>query len=293
MIRARAFDNALMNWQRQGHIAAYAPARGQEAAQVGSALALDPATDLAFPTFRESAAAIAMEVDFQGYLLAQTGHWHGGGYAAADRHFAPFQAVVGGSVPHAVGWALGKAKDGIPAVALAYLGDGATSQGDVHEAMNFAAVLDAPVVFFVQNNGWSLSTPLERQVGGGDIAARAAADRARRDRRPALIEARTYRRGPHSTSDDPSRYRSLHELERAGEDPWDRIRARVLETGAADQAWLDAIDAAAADQVKAAYAQMVGRGPMKGADMFDLVFAQTTAQLEEQKRRWREESDHV
>ena len=170
----RMLDTGLVTWQRQGLVPAYPPMRGQEAAQVGSALALDRDRDFVFPTYRETGVAVAWDIDLVGYLANHLALWHGGRWDAAASRFAPIQAVVGGSVTHAVGWALGRRLDDAGAVAIAYLGDGASSQGDVHEAMNFAAVLKAPVVFFVQNNRWALSVPLERQVAGGSVAARAA-----------------------------------------------------------------------------------------------------------------------
>ena len=115
-----------------------------------------------------------MGVDMVAYMSTHKATWHGGLYNPLESRLAPIQAVVAGSVLHAVGWAHGQTLDSSNGVAMTYLGDGASSQGDVHEAMNFAAVMKAPVVFFVQNNGWAISVPTERQVAGGSVAARAA-----------------------------------------------------------------------------------------------------------------------
>ncbi|MEP6481959.1 MAG: thiamine pyrophosphate-dependent enzyme [Rhodoglobus sp.] len=317
MYFTRLLDSALVTWQRQGLIPAYPPMIGQEAAQVGSALALDRDRDFVFPTYRELGVAVAWGVDLSGYLANHSGHWHGGRWNAAESRFAPIQAVVGGGVTHAVGWALGRRLDGASAVAIAYLGDGASSEGDVHEAMNFAAVLRAPVVFFVQNNRWSLSVPLERQVAGGSVAARAAgygipgvvvdgddllavyqatsdaAAHARSTGGPIIVEAMTYRRGPHATSDDTGRYRTIDDELSAGEDPLDRLLATLHEAGIADDAWLAEVAQNAEVRVEELRLSTAGTEPIHGAEMFDLVFAESTPQLQRQQAHWREESDHV
>ena len=200
---------------------------------------------------------------------------------------------------------------------MAYLGDGASSQGDVHEAMNFAAVLGAPVVFFVQNNRWALSVPLHRQVAGESVAARAAGygipglvvdgddvaavyramttavEHARSSRQPVVLEAMTYRRGPHATSDDPGRYRSLEDERTAGQDPIDRLRNTLTESGAADAGWFASIDGDVAETVENLHRILVAESPRPGSDLFDSVFVRPTPQLAAQKRRWREESDRV
>jgi pyruvate dehydrogenase E1 component alpha subunit len=316
MAFTRMLDTGLVTWQRQGLVPAYPPMRGQEAAQVGSALALDRERDFVFPTYRETGVAVAWGIDLPGYLANHLALWHGGRWDAAASRFAPIQAVVGGSVTHAVGWALGRRMDDAGAVAIAYLGDGASSQGDVHEAMNFAAVLKAPVVFFVQNNKWALSVPLERQVAGGSVAARAAgygiqgtvvdgddleavytatreaADRARETGEPSVVEAMTYRRGPHATSDDPSRYRTLEEERSAGPDPLERLESVLRERGLADDAWFASVAAEAEPRLEALRQSVVDAQPVPGAEMFDHVFSEPTPQLAQQKAQWRSESEH-
>jgi 2-oxoisovalerate dehydrogenase E1 component alpha subunit len=314
---SRLLDTALVTWQRQGLVPAYPPMRGQEAAQVGSALALDRDRDFVFPTYRETGVAVAWDIDLVGYLANHLALWHGGRWDAAASRFAPIQAVVGGSVTHAVGWALGRRLDDAGAVAIAYLGDGASSQGDVHEAMNFAAILKAPVVFFVQNNRWALSVPLERQVAGGSVAARAAgygipgvvvdgddlvavytatrdaAELARTTGQPSVVEAMTYRRGPHATSDDPGRYRTLDDERSAGPDPLDRLEAELRERGLADDDWFAAVAADAEPRLEALRESVVDAQPVPGAEMFDHVFSEPTPQLTRQKALWESETEHV
>jgi 2-oxoisovalerate dehydrogenase E1 component alpha subunit len=323
MAAVRQLDVSAVAWQRQGIIPGYAPELGQEAAQVGSGYAVDTSRDFVFPTYREMGVARAMGVDMVKYMSTHKASWHGGLYDPQASRLAPIQAVVAGSVLHAVGWAHGQTLEGTPpdgrsAVAMAYFGDGASSQGDVHEAMNFAAVLKAPVVFFVQNNGWAISVPTDRQVAGGSVAARAAGygipalqvdgndvvavlqatqrafAHSRTGKGPVLIEAMTYRRGPHSTSDDPGRYRSLsEERDGAGEDPLERFRRRLLSDGIAGEEFFARAQAAAAAETESVREGLEALGPRPGGEMFDLVFQEPTPALQSQAAMWREESEHV
>ncbi|WP_346959207.1 thiamine pyrophosphate-dependent enzyme [uncultured Arthrobacter sp.] len=321
MVAVRHLDTSAIAWQRQGIIPGYAPEFGQEAAQVGSGYAVDTARDFVFPTYREMGVARTMGVDMVGYMSTHKATWHGGLYNPAESRLAPIQAVVAGSVLHAVGWAHGQTLDQNDGVALTYFGDGASSQGDVHEAMNFAAVMKAPVVFFVQNNGWAISVPTERQVAGGSVAARAAGygmpalqidgndvvavvavveatrrafAHARGGNGPVLVEAMTYRRGPHSTSDDPGRYRSLdEERDGAGADPLERLKQRLLAEGIADEAFFAEALAAAKAEEEQIRTGIQALGSRPGAEMFDLVFQETTPALQAQAANWREESEHV
>ena len=322
MVSVRHLDTSAIAWQRQGLIPGYAPELGQEAAQVGSGFAVDTSRDFVFPTYREMGVARAMGVDMVAYMSTHKATWHGGLYDPLKSRRAPIQAVVGGSVLHAVGWAHGQTltgpADGRLGVAMAYFGDGASSQGDIHEAMNFAGVMKAPVVFFVQNNGWAISLPTELQVAGGSVAGRAAGygipalridgndvvavvDATRRafahcraGNGPVLIEAMTYRRGPHSTSDDPGRYRSLNEeRDGAGEDPLERFRQRLLADGVAGEAFFTEALAAAKAEEEEIRAGIQALGPRPGSEMFDLVFQETTPALRAQAAGWRGESEHV
>ncbi|WP_426996185.1 thiamine pyrophosphate-dependent enzyme [Pseudarthrobacter sp. N5] len=318
MVAVRHLDTSAVAWQRQGIIPGYAPELGQEAAQVGSGYTVDTTRDFVFPTYREMGVARAMGVDMVAYMSTHKATWHGGLYNPMTSRLAPIQAVVAGSVLHAVGWAHGQTLDGRDGVAMAYFGDGASSQGDVHEAMNFAAVMKTPVVFFTQNNGWAISVPTERQVAGGSVAARAAGygipaitvdgndvvavveatkrafAHCRAGKGPVSIEAMTYRRGPHSTSDDPGRYRSLDdERADAGADPLERFRQQLLADGVADeQFFADALAAAKAEE-EAIRTGIEALASRPGTEMFNLVFQETTPALQAQATNWRKESEHV
>lgn len=307
MIKARAIDVELVRWQRQGIIPAFPPSLGQEAAQVGVATAIDTGRDFAFPAYRELGVALSMGVDMFAYLGNHNGNWNGGSHDAVASRFTPIQSVVGSNSPHAVGWALGQKLDGLDGVAFAFIGDGGTSQGDTHEAMNFAGVWQLPVVFFVTNNQWAISVPLSKQVAGGSIAARAAGygfpgvevdgndvlavraaaleatERARRGEGPTLIEAKTYRRGPHATSDDPGRYRTLEEERRdAGEDPVDRYRASALERGVIDEAFIAEVDAELAPWLESVRTYLTSLTPRGTEELFQNVYAELTPDLVEQ-----------
>lgn len=315
MRHARALDVATVAWQRQGLVPAFPPLRGQEAAQVGAALAVDLNRDMLFPTYREHAAALTAGVDLGGYYASHINQWHGGLYNPVASHFAPLQAVVAGSVLHAVGWALGKRKDGEDAVAVAFFGDGASSEGDVHEAMNFAAVLSAPVVFFVQNNRWALSVPLDREVAGGSVSARAggygipglacdgddveevyrnvhaAVDHARITGGPVVVEAFTYRRGPHATSDDPSRYRSLEQEREAGPDPIARVAETLRARQALPDGWEDEANTRIELSIGKLHEHLLDPAATPGEDIFRYVFQETTPQLVDQRTQWSHENE--
>ncbi len=345
---ARAIDREAVNLQRTGVLPAYAPLIGQEAAQVGSGAAIDKRYDFAFPTYRELGVAVAMGVDLTGYMATHLASWHGGLYDPVASRFAPIQAVVAGSVLHAMGWALGQKLDaGLAPVgrapnessahdssnpdanepaatepdtssapigaAIAYFGDGASSQGDVHEAMNFAGVYTLPVVFFCQNNGWAISVPTENQVAGGSVSARAAGyglpsekidgndvaavyeattralNRAHSGGGATVIEAMTYRVGPHSTSDDPGRYRSLDEEQSwRARDPLKLCEKRLRDEGLADEFFTEAAAHAleVSEQVRTGILSQVDR-PMH--ELFDFVYAEPPAALLAQRDRALEE----
>lgn len=313
IVRARALDVELVRWQRQGIIPAFPPSLGQEAAQVGAAAAIDVTRDFAFPMYRELGVALAMGVDMFGYLGNHNGNWNGGSHDPVASRFTPIQSVVGSNSPHAVGWALGQKIDGLDGVAIAFVGDGGTSQGDTHEAMNFAGVWNLPVVFFVTNNQWAISVPASKQVAGGSIAARAAGygfpgvevdgndvlavrevvldafDRARRGEGPTLIEAKTYRRGPHATSDDPGRYRTLEEERRdGGEDPVERYRASSLAEGVIDEAFIAEVDVEIVTWLEAIRTHLLTMPPRDGGEIFENVYEELTSDLLEQRAAWAE-----
>jgi pyruvate dehydrogenase E1 component alpha subunit len=255
MVLARRLDAEATALQRQGELGMWIPSLGQEAAHVGAAHALGPA-DHVFPAYRQHGMVLCQGVDpldllrlFRG--VSNSG-WDG------ERHrIHPYTIVVGAQALHATGYAMGMGLDGADAAVVACFGDGASSQGDVSEALTFASVFSAPVVFFCENNQWAISVPVERQaqtplyrraagfgfpgvrVDGNDVLAcravvRAALAHARSGNGPVFIEAVTYRMGPHTTSDDPSRYRDPAEvaLWRA-RDPIDRLAAYLREQGLA------------------------------------------------------------
>ncbi len=295
MVLARRLDDECMMLQRQGELTVYPPFRGQEAAQVGSALALGP-EDFVFPAFRELAAALVRGVDPVEYLHYHRGTWHGGPYDPIANRFAPICVPIATQIVHAVGWSLGAKLDGRDACALAYFGDGATSEGDFHEAANLAAVFRTPTVLFCQNNGWAISVPLSAQVAapiwlraegygfpgvrvdGNDVLAvyavtKAAVQRARAGDGPTLIEAVTYRMGPHTTADDDSRYRSGEELEALRAfDPIARFRSWLAATGGADDAFFGACDEEAAARVAEIREALVATPAPPAEQMFEFVF---------------------
>lgn len=294
MREARALDRACVELAAEGELAVYPPLEGQEAAQVGSAAALAP-DDFVFPSFRELAAAMVCGVDPVTYLGYHRGTWHGGPWDPFASRFAPICVPLATQLPHAVGYAMGQALDGEATATVAYFGDGAASEGDFHEACNWAAVFKAPVVLFCQNNGWAISVPFEEQsvgsiagratgygipgvqVDGNDVLAvwkvtKEAAERARWGKGPTLIEALTFRMGPHLTNDQPDRYRDDDEVQRWRRlDPIERYERWLRAEGLLD----DESAAAIADEADA-FADRVAQGvralePPPVADVFELV----------------------
>ena len=248
--RTRFFDERAEILQRQGKLGVYPPYRGQEAAQVGMALALTD-QDWLVPSYRESAAALVHGLPMSSLILYWRAHPAGWRFPEG-LNILPFYIPIATQMPQAVGIAHACALRGESTVAVAFIGDGGTSEGDFHEALNFASVYDAPVIFMVQNNGWAISVPTSSQMRVKHIAERArgydmpgivvdgndliavwhtaneAVARARNGDGPTLIEAMTYRIAPHTTSDDPSRYRDEAKAkEWLGRDPVARMR-RVL-----------------------------------------------------------------
>jgi pyruvate dehydrogenase E1 component alpha subunit len=268
MVVTRGLDEEYVNLQRQGQLALFPSCRGQEAAQIGCTVALRP-DDWLFPQYRELGAFLVRGVPPGDIGLAWRGTWHGG-LGFVERCVAPMSIPIGTQALHAVGAAMASTWLGDETVSVAFIGDGATSEGDVHEAMNLAAVQDAPCLFFIQNNGYAISTPVDEQcrapladraagygmpgvqVDGNDLVAchhvvAEAAARARAGGGPTLIEAITYRMGPHTTSDDPTRYRDDEEVATWAErDPILRTRRHLERIGA----WSDAVGAAAEEEAR-------------------------------------------
>jgi len=253
MLVVRRIDVEATALQRQGELALWPPLLGQEASQIGSARALRE-DDFVFSSYRENGVAYCRGVDLTDIIRA----WRGNASAGWDPYIinmATPQIIIGAQTLHATGYAMGIQNDGADCVAITYFGDGATSEGDVNEAMVFAASFQAPVVFFCQNNHWAISEPVRLQshiqladratgfgipslrVDGNDVlavmaATRVALDRARRGGGPTFIEAVTYRMGPHTTADDPTRYRDANELEDwAAKDPISRLKSLLERKG--------------------------------------------------------------
>jgi pyruvate dehydrogenase E1 component alpha subunit len=249
MMLVRRIDTEGVALQRQGQLGLWAPCQGQEATQVGTARAFR-ADDFVFPSYREIGVNFVRGAAPADFVLAWRGEMHST-YNPYQINTAPPQIIIGAQTLHAVGYAMGIQRDGTDEVAAAYFGDGATSQGDVNEAMVFASSFRAPMVFVCTNNQWAISEPVSVQakfsiagrapgfgipsmrVDGNDVLAclaamRWAVDHARSGKGPAFIEAVTYRMGPHTTSDDPTRYRDKEEVELwRRRDPLSRIEAHL------------------------------------------------------------------
>lgn len=307
MVFARVFDERAMRLQRQGRIGTYAPFSGQEAAQIGSAVALEK-NDWMFPSYREMPALWAHGVPLRNSMLYSIGHLQGGNIPP-EVHAFPVQIIIAGQTLHAMGSAFASKylQDGL--VSLCYLGDGATSQGDFHEAMNFASVFELPVIYVVQNNQWAISMPRWRQshsqtlaqkalaygvrgvqVDGNDVLAvykvtKEAVHRARNGEGPALIEAVTFRHGPHTTSDDPTRYRNQEEVGQwLAKDPITRFRKYLMNRELWDDAQEEAVRKEAAQRIEQAVIEAENTPKSKLTDAFDLVYTEMPPSLREQRQ---------
>lgn len=295
MVFARAYDHKSTALQKQGRLATYAPFEGQEAAQIGAAAGLEP-TDWVVATYRDAALMWAQGYPWELLVAGRTGDERGG---SPPEHVPvlPPSITVGGHMVHAVGLAWAEKLQGTGRIALTSFGDGATSEGDFHEAMNFAAVYDIGCVFLCQNNGYAISLAREFQtrsetiaqkatgygmpgiqVDGNDLfgvyeTVREAADRARSGEGPTLVEAVTYRIGPHTTSDDPSRYRGEGEgAEWRRRDPLERIRIFLLKREAWDPEWQAAIESEAVTEIDRAVELAEGMNPLGPGEILDSMF---------------------
>ncbi|MEI2642969.1 MAG: pyruvate dehydrogenase (acetyl-transferring) E1 component subunit alpha [Candidatus Nanopelagicales bacterium] len=310
MVLVRRVDLEAHALQRQGELGLWPPLLGQEAAQVGAGRALQP-DDYVFPTYREHGVAWCRGVN-PVRLLALFRGVTNGGYDPAEHNFALPTIVIGDQTLHAVGYAMGVQRDEARTAVLSFFGDGASSQGDVNEAFVWAAVNDAPVVFFCQNNQWAISQPLSRQtkiplyrraqgfgfpgirVDGNDVLAvlavsRWALARARAGEGPSLIEAFTYRMGAHTTSDDPSRYRVEEELEQWRlKDPIERVRAYLLRSGAADMAFTEAVEAEATELAERLRQECRSLPDPPPEDMFAHVYAGPHPLVDQERAWWQE-----
>jgi len=306
LVTARVFDRKASAMQRQGRLATYAAFEGQEACQVGATAELE-SRDWLVATYRDAAAMAAHGYPWVNLLLGRTGDERGG-KAPEGVNVLPPSITVGGHMIHAVGLAWAERIKGSGAVALTLFGDGATSEGDFHEAMNFAAVFATPTIFFCQNNGWAISMPRERQtasptiaqkadgygmpgmlVDGNDVlavlaATRQALERARGGQGPTLIEGITYRMAAHTTADDAGRYRDEEEVAAwRARDPLERVRRHLESQGAWEPAWQADVEEAASGAVEAAVEEAEALPPLGAGDIFDAMFAEPTAPLRAQR----------
>ena len=305
MVLVRRIDTEGVALQRQGQLGLWAPCQGQEATQVGTARAFRP-DDFVFPSYREIGVNFVRGAKPADFVLAWRGEAHST-YNPYDINTATPQIIIGAQSLHAVGYAMGIQLDGTDQVAAAYFGDGASSQGDVNEAIVFASSFRAPVVFVCTNNQWAISEPVTVQakfpiagrapgfgipsmrIDGNDVLASLAAmrwavDHARSGNGPAFIEAVTYRMGPHTTSDDPTRYRDKDEVERwRRRDPIARVEA-LLRAAEPVRRRVPAEVAADADRLGAAVrAAALGAVSREPIGIFDHVYAEPHTGLDEQR----------
>jgi len=318
LVLIRRVDAEATALQRQGELGIWASLLGQEAAQVGSGRAMRP-QDYAFPTYREHGVAWCRGVDPLNLLGLFRGVNHGG-WDPNEKNFHLYTIVIGAQTLHATGYAMGIQRDGDvgtgdaerDAAVIAYFGDGASAQGDVNEAFVYAAVNNAPVVFFCQNNQWAISEPNERQtriplyqrargfgfpgvrVDGNDVlavyaVAKQALDAARNGQGPTFVEAYTYRMGAHTTSDDPTKYRVSAEVEVwKHRDPIERLKSYLVHTAKADQEFFDAVDTEA-DELAAHVREGCLSMPDPTPDsMFDHIYVEEHPVVEAERREFAE-----
>jgi pyruvate dehydrogenase E1 component alpha subunit len=299
LVSVRTFDGRALNLQREGRIGTYAPIFGQEATQIGSALALEK-TDWIFPTFRENGVYIA--VGHPPYKILQ--YWGGderGMRTAPSLNIFPVSIPVASHIPHAVGAAMAAKYRGDKIAVVPYFGDGATSKGDFHEALNFAGVFKLPVVFICENNQWAISVRREKQtaaetiaqkalaygfegiqVDGNDVfavykATKEAADKAKRGEGPTLIECFTYRMGDHTTADDASRYRPKEEVERwKARDPILRLERYMEKKGLWNEDYRNTVADKAKAEADEAVKQAESLDKPDPRDMFNFTYGSVT-----------------
>ena len=315
MVRLRVLDERMMTLQRQGRVGFYGACTGQEAATLASAIVLEP-SDWIFPALRESGAMLLRGFPMVPYLCQVFGN---SGDETRGRQMPSHMAsrsvnqvswgsCIGTQLPQAVGAAMAAKIKGDRTVIAAYLGDGATSEGDFHVAMNFAGVFKAPVVFICQNNHWAISVPTSKQtasesiaikaqaygfpgvkVDGNDAVAvyeavRAAVERARSGGGPTLVECETYRIGAHSSSDDPTRYRDEREVETwRKRDPIEILRGRLNAMGIWSAVEEDALRAKLLEEVNAAIAEAEQKADPPRESLFEDVYSALPWSLREQR----------
>jgi pyruvate dehydrogenase E1 component alpha subunit len=308
MLLGRRFDERLLSLQRQGRIGTFPPIKGQEAAQLGAVALLRP-SDWMAPSFRETAAELWRGKSMESVILS-FGGFNEGGWVEKNRNDLPVAVPVGSQILHAVGiaWAIQyRQKDD---VVMTFFGDGATSEGDFHEGMNFAGVYQAPVVFVCQNNQWAISVPRSRQshsktlaqkalaygipgiqVDGNDIlavysAAKEAVERARSGGGPSMIECVTYRLMMHTTADDPKRYRTEEEVEAwQKKDPLPRFQKYLIAKEMLSDEKIEELESEIKAEIQEAVEKTEGQMETLGdpLDMFEHAYAEMPPNLQEQR----------
>jgi len=314
LVLVRALDARMLSLQRQGRIGFYVPSTGEEALQVGSAMALTK-DDWIFPAYREPGCALWRGFPLDRFIAQcygnaldlSKGRQMPSHYAYRPSNYVTISSPVGTQIPPAVGAAWAAKIRGDPIVTIVYFGDGATSEGDFHAGMNFAGVFKTPTVFFCKNNQWAISVPLARQtasrtlaekaraygfegvrVDGNDLlavyaATKAAVDKARGGGGPTMIEALTYRIGPHSSSDDPTRYRPKEEVEHwQARDPLERMRRYLHRKGLASKEWDEALRKELEDLITETVQRVEKAPPPPLETLFTDVYAEMPPHVREQ-----------
>lgn len=312
MVLARSLDERACQLQREGRLGTYASLRGQEAAQVGSAFALQP-SDWVFPSYREAAVSVVRGLPLR--MIFQ--YWSGderGSFIPRQQNDFPVSIPVGTQIPIAVGAAWAAKAKGDPVAVITYFGDGATSKGDFHEGLNMAGIFSLPIVFFCQNNHWAISVSRQQQtrseslaqkaisygfrgiqLDGNDVfgvyrGTREALCQARNERKPTLIEAITYRLGDHTTADDASRYRSRDELEQWRQrDPIERLRKYMARRGLWDEAYDRRTVEEVKNRIEAAVDEMEAACAPDPKDIFQYTFAEMTPELIKEMRAFQQD----
>ncbi|MFH8367890.1 pyruvate dehydrogenase (acetyl-transferring) E1 component subunit alpha [Streptomyces sp. NPDC018031] len=314
LVRGRRYNTQATALTKQGRLAVYPSSTGQEACQVAAAMVLQE-RDWLFPSYRDTLAAVVRGLDPAQALTLLRGDWHSG-YDPRSHRIAPLSTPLATQLPHAVGLAHAARLKGDDVVALAMVGDGGTSEGDFHEALNFAAVWQAPVVFLVQNNGFAISVPLAKQTAAPSLAHKAvgygmpgrlvdgndaaavhqvldeAVRRAREGGGPTLVEAITYRVDAHTNADDATRYRAEAELEAwRAHDPVALVEAELKGRDLMDDEGMEAARQAAEAMAAALREQMNDDPVLEPMELFEHVYAEKTGQLREQAAQLRAELD--
>ena len=308
MMIARAFDTKCWSLQRQGKINTFAPIAGQEGATTGSSMALQPARDWIVPQYRELPAQLRHGIPGESLILYRQGH-PDGGLIPHGVKVMPYQVSLAAQLPHAVGLGWGLKLQEKPGVAVVYFGDGASSEGDFHESCNFAAAFSIPVIFFLQNNQWAISTPRAQQSAAADLSSRApgygmpgvsvdgndllavhkvtqaAVERALNGDGPTLIEAHTFRLWAHTTADDPTRYVDPDVKQQwEKRDPIERVQRYLSHRGAWDEAAQLAMHERVEAFVDDAFVKAAAYPAPRAEDVYEHIYVEPTQGLKRQQR---------